>query len=97
VAAMFFAIFLNVAGSPEVTDTLNDKTITGIIIKVDIKNRSIYIKENSRTVRFKASTEICEQYKSRINSEVEITYKIGSNKKLQIITIKLLEKKEDSK
>ena len=95
VAIMFLAFSLPVKGSTEINDTLNDKTITGVLIKVDVRSRSIYIRENSRTVKFKASPEICEQYKNRINSEVEITYKIGSNKKLQIINIKIADKKQD--
>lgn len=94
---MFFAFSLCSMALAEENSTVNDKTITGVVIKVDVKNRSIYIRENSRIVKFKASLEICEQYKGRINSEVDITYKIGNNKRLQIITIKPAEKKEEAK
>lgn len=81
----------------EENSTINDKSITGVIVRVDVKNRSVYVRENSRIVRFKAAQEICEQYKNRVNSEVDITYKIGNNKRLQIITIKISEKKEEVK
>jgi hypothetical protein len=65
-------------------------------VKVDLKNQSIYVKENSRIVKFKASTDICQRFKDKINSEVDITYKIGNNKSLQIITIIISEKQVES-
>ena len=95
-AIMFVAIF---SGSPvfssEIAET-SDKTITGLLVRVDVKTRCIYIKENSRIVKFKASAEMCETFKDRIYSEIDIKYKIGDNKTLMIITIVNSAKKDDS-
>jgi hypothetical protein len=45
-----------------------NKVITGTLVKVDLKNLSIYVKENSRIVKFKASIDICQRFKDKINS-----------------------------
>jgi len=90
-------IIMITPGSPVFSAAVGEKTdqaITGILVKVDLKKHAIYVKENSRIVRFKASVEFCEKFKNKINSEVDITYKIGNNKSLQIITIVISEKKD---
>lgn len=94
---MFLTFYPGSMVIAEENSIINDKSITGVIIRVDAKNRSVYIRANSRIVRFKAVPEICEQYKNKVNTEVDITYKIGNNKRLQIITIKIAEKKEEVK
>lgn len=75
----------------------NDKDITGILVRVDAKNQVVYVKENSRIVKFKASAVLCEKFKDKINLEVDITYEIGKNKSLRIVTMVMAEKKEESK
>ena len=30
----------------EENSTINDKSITGVIVRVDVKNRSVYVREN---------------------------------------------------
>jgi len=86
-AVIFTAIFSSSpVFSAEVAES-TDKLITGILVKVDEKNLAIYVKENSRIVKFKASSVLCAEFKDKINAEVDITYNIGINKSLQIITM----------
>lgn len=95
-AVLFVAIF---SGSPVFSsenEENTDKMITGILVKVDVKNLSIFIKENSRIVKFKTSSDICLKFKDKLSSEVNVTYKISNNKSLQIITIVITERKPES-
>jgi len=95
-AILFIAVFsISPVFSSDINDD-SDKIITGTLIKVDIKNQSIFVKENARIVKFKAAAEFCREFKDKINSEVDITYKIMNNKSLQLVSIKIAEKKEKS-
>lgn len=69
------------------TTATDVKKVTGILIKIDVKKSTVYIKENSRTVKFKASADICNQFKDRLNSVVDITYTKGHDRALRIITM----------
>ena len=93
-AVLLIAIF---SGSPVFSaeiDDENDKMITGTLVKVELKTQSIFIKENSRIVKFKASAADCDKFKTKINSEVDVKYKINNNKSLQILSIVISETKE---
>ena len=70
-----------------------DQQITGVLVRVDTKTQTVYVKENSRIVKFKATSVLCEQFKNKINFEVNITYKKCNKKSLQIIEMVLSEKK----
>lgn len=96
ITVLFIAIFSGSPAFSSETGKDDNKTITGIVVRVDVKKKSIYIKENSRIVKFYASADICEKFKGRINLEVDITYKICDNKTLQVVTITIPEKKNDS-
>ncbi len=96
IVILYIAIF---SGSPVFSSEIendNNKTITGILVRVEVKKKSIYIKENSRIVKFHASSDICEKFKDKINFEVDIAYKVCNNKTLQIITITVSEQKNES-
>ncbi|HNX25275.1 MAG TPA: hypothetical protein PKG60_14610 [Spirochaetota bacterium] len=97
-AVIFTAVFSSspVFSAEAEIEENSDNVITGILVKIDSKNHWVYVKENSRIVKFKALPALCESFKYRINSQVEITYKIGDNKSLQIITMVISEKKEES-
>lgn len=90
---IFIMIF---SGSPVFSsgdeETVNKK-VTGTLVRVDLKTQTVYVKENSRIVKFKSNSVLCEQFKSKINFEVDITYTISNNKSLQILEMTLSEKK----
>jgi hypothetical protein len=86
-------------GSPAISsgnEEISDKKITGILVRVDVKNQTVYVKENSRIVKFKATSVLCEQFKNKINFEVDITYKKFNNRSLQIIEMVISEKKTET-
>ncbi len=84
-------------------ETGGGEMITGILVKVDVKKLAVYVRENSRIVKFKASSDICEKFRNRINSEVDIRYiiasksggKSGNKKVLQIVSMVLSEKRDN--
>ncbi len=48
--------------------------ITGVLIRVSADTRSVYIKNDSRIIRFQADKKLCEAFMSRIDSTVIINY-----------------------
>lgn len=92
---LFITIF---SGSPVFSsgdEEAGDKKITGILVRVDLKTQTVYVKENSRIVKFKSTSVLCEQFKNKINFEVDITYKICNNKSLQIVEMVISDNKAE--
>lgn len=97
IAVLTVAVFSSAPVFSSDTSPNGEEMITGILVKVETKKLAVYVRENSRIVKFKATIEICEKFKNKINSEVDIKYIIRNKKVLQITSMTLSEKKEGSK
>lgn len=74
----FYLILLVVSGlmSDITVDGMDepDMKISGRLISVDVNEGIIYVMHDSRLVRFRASKEICNSFREKIHSFVEIEY-----------------------
>ncbi len=66
------------------------ESISGILIKTDKVKRLVVIKSNSRFVRFHTTPEICNEFKNKINSMVNLTFTRKNGKGLQLIKIRII-------
>ncbi len=64
--------------------------ITGQLVKASIRHLAVYVKHDSRIVQFRTTKEVCERFKPKQWSYVEVAYNISESKALNLVAIKIV-------
>jgi len=75
-------------------DTVKIESISGVLVKINKAKLVVLIKSDKRFVRFYATPEICAEFKNKIYSKVNVTFKRKNGIGLQLVTIKIIPKTE---
>jgi hypothetical protein len=73
-------------------ETIKIESISGVLIEVNEKDLTVFIRSNSRVVKFYATSEICTEFKNSINSEINIYFTRRSSEGLQLVKMNLITK-----
>jgi len=65
--------------------------LTGQLIKVSQRKLAVFVKHDSRIVKFRTTREVCGRFKPMLKSYVEIIYEIDNDKALQVVSMKIVQ------
>jgi hypothetical protein len=75
-------------------ETIKIESISGVLIEINEKDLTVFIRINSRVVKFYATSEICTEFKNSINSEVSINFTRRSGEGLQLVKMNIIPRAE---
>jgi hypothetical protein len=75
-------------------ETIKIENISGVLIEINEKDMTIFIRSNSRIVKFYATYEICAEFRNSVNSEVNINFTRRSSEGLQLMKMDIIHKPE---
>lgn len=96
---IFLVIFALQFFTPEYAFSQSDdipriESISGVLIEINETEQTVFIKSNSRVVKFYTTTTVCIEFKNNINSEVTITFTRRTSEGLQLITMAVTPKSD---
>jgi len=73
-------------------DVVKIESISGVLIEINGTEQTVFIRSNSRVVKFYTTSTICTEFKNSINSEVNITFTRRTSEGLQLVTMEVTPK-----